>query len=537
MSVVRKTGVASSMSTSALPFGSSVDAEEVRAREVLARVSAPGRAARVGDLRQLVARRDGVPDVDGRLLGHAVVERERRLLRVLDLGREHAALDGDDLRDLVALGVLSLDDDLAVERERHERHRARRDWLGEAFADELPSPKTVTGPLSSALSVGFLKRTRRNGILRVAARALGVVEVDDLAVGLGAEDRDHRRRAARRRVIAALGLEVRGADRLASRAVAARPVSSRLVLRLRRSLAPLRAAAGVGASTTRAPPLRPACSPLPTRDDAARIDAAADELLAEAVGALERGASSCRCRPPRVALDDDLVLALLRSELRHARIAIRAAASRRRRGRRRRRRHRASDAGCLAMARRPAVRPAARRPSLRASACRLARRCALRSVVRRARASSSVSVGDDRCWLAPGPLAGRTTRRPSAAPARRDRSSCSVSRWTRRRPLQIEAERHRRARADAELHVLPVLARRVVDDRPALQIDLARLADDDAVARLPRRRLGDVREPELVRRRGALADADLHVDGAAAGARGRRIGDRRGLAGRARRRR
>ncbi len=96
--------------------------------------------------------------------------------------------------------------------------------------------------------------------------------------------------------------------------------------------------------------------------------------------------------------------------------------------------------------------------------------------------------------------------------------------------LQIEAERERRARSDAELHVLPVLARGVVDDGPRLQADLAALAEDDAVARLPRRRLGHVRDAEVVGPR--ALQADLHVDEAVL--RGRRsggVGDGRGLAG------
>ena len=53
---------------------------------------------------------------------------------------------------------------------------------------------------------------------------------------------------------------------------------------------------------------------------------------------------------------------------------------------------------------------------------------------------------------------------------------------------QIVAKRQRRARADADEHALPVLARDVVDDRPALEHHLALVADHDAIARLPRRR-------------------------------------------------
>jgi hypothetical protein len=57
---------------------------------------------------------------------------------------------------------------------------------------------------------------------------------------------------------------------------------------------------------------------------------------------------------------------------------------------------------------------------------------------------------------------------------------------------QVVAERQGRARADADLHVLPVLPRGVVDDGPALEHDLAVTAEGDAVRRLPHRRLGHV---------------------------------------------
>ena len=40
------------------------------------------------------------------------------------------------MKKLVALVALSVDDDLTIEREGHERHLARRDGLAEPFPDE-----------------------------------------------------------------------------------------------------------------------------------------------------------------------------------------------------------------------------------------------------------------------------------------------------------------------------------------------------------------------------------------------------------------
>ena len=97
--------------------------------------------------------------------------------------------------------------------------------------------------------------------------------------------------------------------------------------------------------------------------------------------------------------------------------------------------------------------------------------------------------------------------------------------------VQVVAKRHRRARSDAQLDAVPVLARGVVDDRPPLHVHLAGLVHHQPVARLPGRRLGDVGELQPVRR--GARKADLHVDerlAPLARARGR-IGDGRGLTG------
>ena len=97
--------------------------------------------------------------------------------------------------------------------------------------------------------------------------------------------------------------------------------------------------------------------------------------------------------------------------------------------------------------------------------------------------------------------------------------------------VQVVAKRHRRARSDAELDPVPVLARGVVDDRPPLHVHLAGLVHHQPVARLPGRRLGNVGELQPVCR--GARKADLHVDeGRAPLARARgRVGDGRGLTG------
>jgi hypothetical protein len=122
-----------------------------------------------------------------------------------------------------------------------------------------------------------------------------------------------------------------------------------------------------------------------------------------------------------------------------------------------------------------------------------------------------------------------------AARGRRDREEIiGLQRFALHHPnrLQIEAERERRARADAELHVLPVLARGVVDDGPRLERDLPVVLHRHAVARLPRRRLGHVRQPQEASLRSGR-DPDLHVDEPARSHRGalRRVRDGRGFAG------
>ena len=79
-------------------------------------------------------------------------------------------------------------------------------------------------------------------------------------------------------------------------------------------------------------------------------------------------------------------------------------------------------------------------------------------------------------------------RRPPPAAQRR------ILRQFRRRPLhvprliQLADERNRPARDQRQPHIGPVLARRVVDDRPAFERRLAALAEDQPVARFPDRR-------------------------------------------------
>ncbi len=62
---------------------------------------------------------------------------------------------------------------------------------------------------------------------------------------------------------------------------------------------------------------------------------------------------------------------------------------------------------------------------------------------------------------------------------------------------QVVAERERGARPDPDQHALPVLGRRVVDDRPALEHHPVIGPHHHPVAGLPRRRLGDVGEEHV----------------------------------------
>ena len=153
-----------------------------------------------------------------------LVTRELLAADVLDLGGEHAALERDQPRQLVLLAVVALDHDLAIEGVRDDRGGLRRDRLGQAFADEplVAVDRDRPGLERRVRRVAEAHRAEREVV--VAALALGVVEVDDLALGLVADHRDHRARALldghRRRV-----REVALADRL-GRAV------DRLALRL-----------------------------------------------------------------------------------------------------------------------------------------------------------------------------------------------------------------------------------------------------------------------------------------------------------------
>ncbi len=110
-----------------------------------------------------------------------------------------------------------------------------------------------------------------------------------------------------------------------------------------------------------------------------------------------------------------------------------------------------------------------------------------------------VELGDDRLALRRGRIAVVAAVRRDAG-RRRDREALlglqRVALHLAHAP-QIVLERQRRARADADQHALPILAGGVVDDRPALEHDLAVRADDDPIARLPRRRLGDVRQHDI----------------------------------------
>ena len=91
-------------------------------------------------LRELEALRDRVAHVDVRFFCEAVLHEQRLLVDLAHLGREHAALHGDDLGDRFVLFLLGLDDDLAIEGEGDEARAlpgmARSDLTDEAALPE-----------------------------------------------------------------------------------------------------------------------------------------------------------------------------------------------------------------------------------------------------------------------------------------------------------------------------------------------------------------------------------------------------------------
>ena len=106
---------------------------------------------------------------------------------------------------------------------------------------------------------------------------------------------------------------------------------------------------------------------------------------------------------------------------------------------------------------------------------------------------------------------------PAGAPGRELAGSCAsdVSRVRHRRDHlalvghgrprrddgrpQLRLERERSARDERQLHVLPVLARQVLDDAPGLQVGVSLGVDDEPVRRPPHGRLGHVPDLQIVR--------------------------------------
>ena len=276
-------------------------------------------------------------------------------------------------------------------------------------------------------------------------------------------------------------------------------------------------------------------------DDAARIDAAADELLARAVGALERGRVLVAVAAGRRSPRRRSACSTRWSVPRHAPRAGSACAA-------------APAAGCRPSRggsprpriarRRPALAPpplpAARRRRGGAVGARCLRRAPARAsssrlaLARSAASTSSESSTTTRCaagcrrLLACCAYVGAAHR---AAPARRDRRSWSVSRCTRR------TERRSKRNESAELEPTPSCT--FCQSSPevlstmaqACTLDLAVLAEHHAVARLPRRRLGDVGEPEIVRARRPARLIFMSMRPALRARRRGRVGDGRGLAG------
>src|SRR5262249_51966374 len=149
--------------------------------------------------------------------------------------------------------------------------------------DELPFSEDAHGPALERAVRRVAEAERPERVLRVAARALRVEQVDHLSFGLRPEDGDHRRRALRDRH-RRNGLEVRSPDRLARELRGVLRVLSAVTFglngrrrrRRRLRLDDARAAVSSGLFA------------LPQRDDTVRVDTVSDELIAQAIGALER---------------------------------------------------------------------------------------------------------------------------------------------------------------------------------------------------------------------------------------------------------
>ncbi len=118
---------------------------------------------------------DGVADEDLRRLAEPVGHHEPLAADVLDLRGEDATLQRHEARDLVVLAVVALDDDLAIERVRHDRGGLGRNRLGEALADEALVAVDGDRPGLEGRVGRVHEANRAEREVVVAAIALGVV--------------------------------------------------------------------------------------------------------------------------------------------------------------------------------------------------------------------------------------------------------------------------------------------------------------------------------------------------------------------------
>ncbi len=490
-------------------------------------------------------------NVDRRLVVAAVVEGELPLLGVLGLGGEHAALHGDDAGDLVLLGFLLLHHDLPIEGEGNEGRRLGGNRLGEALTDEAPLAEHRHRPLLQLRVGGVLEAHRAERVLRVATLALCIIQVNHLAAGVALVDGDHGGAALGHRHGGA-GLEVRGADGIAACG----------------GVGLAGGGAGIGAAGWRRggdfhdADAAVATGLFATADghDLARVDARSHQLVAHLVGALERGPAFISVVGEREALHHDVLVGAaqvvdgaLELPLPLVEVGFGGRASVALvRGRR------VGGCGAVALAtprKSPVARarvagltgrrtgPPARSPSAvrggRARRRRRGRRS--RHVVARDLLALLLFVAGDGLVLGDGAVVVVTPhprlpllhRRPSVVGCgaggrglREEIVGAQGLPVDQADPAEVEAEAHGGAAPDAELHLLPILARGVVDDGPGLEVHLAG-AEHHAVAGLPGRRFGHVGELHFVGT--AAGKRYLHLQ-RAIGA-GARIRDRRGLAG------
>ena len=104
-----------------------------------------------------------------------------------------AALDGEQVIDLLARALIAVDDQLAVQRERHESAAIRQNRVGQAFAQELPALIHRDRPRIERVVRRVLQEHGSKRIFFRTARRDRIVEVDFLGLSLSGQHADHGR--------------------------------------------------------------------------------------------------------------------------------------------------------------------------------------------------------------------------------------------------------------------------------------------------------------------------------------------------------